>query len=136
MLEFAWTAACCSRRHARAEGRHARGPPAAGAARPHSNREIRIAAIYRGGRSIDPEGDTTIEEHDEIFFIAAREDMKLVMKEFSSEQASVRRVVIAGAGNIGFRLAKALEDRVQVKLIERNPDRSRRAAETLRTRWS
>jgi trk system potassium uptake protein TrkA len=93
---------------------------------------VRVAAIYRGGRSILPEGDTTIEEHDEIFFVAAREDMRLVMKEFSTEEASVRRVVIAGAGNIGFRLARALEDRVQVKLIERSPERSRRAAETLR----
>ncbi len=96
------------------------------------NREVRVAAIYRGGRSILPEGDTTIEEHDEVFFVAAREDMRVVMQEFSSEEARVRRVVIAGAGNIGFRLAKALEDRVQVKLIERNAERSRRAAETLR----
>ena len=37
-------------------------------------------------------------------------------------------VVIAGAGNIGFRLARALEDRLQVKLIERNPETARRAA--------
>jgi trk system potassium uptake protein TrkA len=58
--------------------------------------------------------------------------MRDVMQEFSSQEASVRRVVIAGAGNIGFRLARALEDRVQVKLIERSPDRARRAAETLR----
>ena len=96
------------------------------------NREVRVAAIYRGGRSILPEGGTTIEEHDEVFFVAARDDMRAVMKEFSSEEASVRRVVIAGAGNIGFRLARALEERLQVKLIERNPDRARRAAETLR----
>ena len=96
------------------------------------NREVRVAAIYRGGRSIHPEGDTTIEEHDEVFFVAARDDMRFMMKELSTEEASVRRVVIAGAGNIGFRLAQALEDRVQVKLIERNPERSRRAAETLR----
>ena len=96
------------------------------------NTEVRVAAIYRGGRSIQPEGGTTIEEHDEVFFIAAREDMRLVMKEFSSEEASVRRVVIAGAGNIGQRLARALEDRLRVKLIERNPDTARRAAERLR----
>ena len=95
------------------------------------NREVRVAAIYRGGRSILPEGDTVIEEQDEIFFVAASADMREVMKEFSTEEANVRRVVIAGAGNIGFRLAKALEDRVQVKLIERSAERSRRAAETL-----
>ncbi|MDP9198014.1 MAG: Trk system potassium transporter TrkA [Pseudomonadota bacterium] len=94
--------------------------------------EVRVAAIYRGDRNIKPEGDTIIEEHDEVFFIAARADMRAMMKELSTEEASVRRVVIAGAGNIGFRLARALEERVKVKLIERNPDRARRAAETLR----
>jgi trk system potassium uptake protein TrkA len=96
------------------------------------NREVRVAAIYRGGRSIKPEGGTTIEEHDEVFFVAARNDMRPMMKELSTEEASARRVVIAGAGNIGFRLASALEDRLQVKLIERSVERARRAAEALR----
>lgn len=96
------------------------------------DREVRVAAIYRGGRSIKPEGNTTIEENDEVFFVAARDDMRPMMKELSTEEATAKRVVIAGAGNIGFRLARALEERVQVKLIERNADRSRRAAETLR----
>jgi trk system potassium uptake protein TrkA len=94
--------------------------------------EVRVAAIYRNGRSILPEGGTTIEEHDEVFFIAAREDMRTVMQEFTTQEATVRRVVIAGAGNIGFRLAHALEDRLRVKLIERNADSARRAAERLR----
>lgn len=96
------------------------------------DREVRVAAIYRGGRSIKPEGDTVIEEHDEVFFVAARADMRPMMQELSTIEATAKRVVIAGAGNIGFRLARALEDRVQVKLIERSPDRSRRAAESLR----
>jgi len=96
------------------------------------DREVRVAAIYRDGRNIKPEGETTIEEHDEVFFVAARADMRPMMKELSTEEATVRRVVIAGAGNIGFRLAHALEERVQVKLIERDPERSRRAAEMLR----
>lgn len=94
--------------------------------------EVRVAAIYRGDRNITPEGETTIEEHDEVFFIAARDDMRAMMQELSTEEASVRRVVIAGAGNIGFRLAQVLEERVKVKLIERSPERARRAAETLR----
>ncbi|MGE0031810.1 MAG: Trk system potassium transporter TrkA [Steroidobacteraceae bacterium] len=96
------------------------------------DREVRVAAIYRHGRSIKPEGDTIIEEHDEVFFVAARDDMRPMMKELSTVEATAKRVVIAGAGNIGFRLAHALEERVQVKLIERSQDRSRRAAEALR----
>jgi trk system potassium uptake protein TrkA len=96
------------------------------------NREVRVAAIYRRGHSVKPEGDTVIEENDEVFFVAARADMRPMMQELSTVEATAKRVVIAGAGNIGFRLARALEERVQVKLIERSPDRSRRAAEALR----
>jgi trk system potassium uptake protein TrkA len=94
-------------------------------------RDIRVAAVYRNGRSVQPEGDTVIEEGDEVFFVAARDDIRAMMKELRTEEEPVKRVVVAGAGNIGFRLARTLEDYNQVKLIERDPARARRAAETL-----
>ena len=94
-------------------------------------RDVRVAAIYRSGRSVQPEGDTVIEEGDEVFFVAARDDIRSMMKELRTEEDPVKRVVIAGAGNIGFRLARGLEEKNQVKLIERDPQRVRRAAETL-----
>ena len=43
--------------------------------------DARVAAIYRAGKSIQPEGDTVIEDGDEVFFLAARKDIRLVMKE-------------------------------------------------------
>jgi trk system potassium uptake protein TrkA len=94
-------------------------------------RDVRVAAVYRNGRSLQPEGDTVIEEGDEVFFVAARDDIRAMMKELRTEEDPVKRVVIAGAGNIGFRLAQSLEERNQVKLIERDPKRARRAAEIL-----
>ena len=90
-----------------------------------------VAAIYRAGRSIQPEGTTVIEDGDEVFFLAARKDIRVVMKEMRREEAPVRRVVIAGGGNIGFRLASELEYKSQVKLIERDPRRARRVSELL-----
>lgn len=94
-------------------------------------RDARVAAIYRGGQSIKPEGDTVIEHGDEVFFIAAREDIRLVMNEMQKLEDPVRRVVIAGGGNIGFRLAQHLEVQHQVKLIERDQRRARRVSEML-----
>lgn len=94
-------------------------------------RDARVAAIYRGGQSIKPEGETVIEHGDEVFFIAAREDIRLVMNEMQKLEDPVRRVVIAGGGNIGFRLAQTLEVNHQVKLIERDPRRARRVSEQL-----
>lgn len=94
--------------------------------------EARVAAIYRNGQSIKPTGDTVIEHGDEVFFLAARSDIRQVMNEIQRLEEPVRRVVIAGGGNIGFKLAQLLEkESLHVKLIERDGRRSRRISEQL-----
>ncbi len=89
------------------------------------NTEMRIAAIYREGQAMLPDGDTVIQEGDEVFFIADRKDIRVFMSEMRRLEDPVRRVVIAGGGNIGVRLALALEQTNQVKIIERDPKRAR-----------
>jgi len=93
--------------------------------------DARVVAIYRAGRSVPPEGDTVIEDGDEVFFLAPRTDIKRVMSEMRKQDDPVRRVVIAGGGNIGLRLARSLEKHSQVKLIERDIRRARKASELL-----
>jgi trk system potassium uptake protein TrkA len=93
--------------------------------------DARVAAIYRNDRLVPIAGDTTVEEDDEIFFVAAADDLRRVMAELRRSEDPVRRLVIAGGGNIGFRLARALEKTNQVKLIERDPKRARRISEIL-----
>jgi trk system potassium uptake protein TrkA len=95
------------------------------------NVQVRIAAIYRDGQNVPTEGDTLIRENDEIFFIAARNDIRAVMGEMRKLEPPVRRVVIAGGGNIGLRLASALEESNNVKVIERDRGRARRISERL-----
>jgi len=95
--------------------------------------EARVAAIYRAGESVDPEGDTVIEHGDEVFFIAATQDIRTVMTEIRKLEDPVKRVVIAGGGNIGLRLAQKLEDdNHNVKIIERDVARARHISEQLR----
>src|ERR1700682_2266960 len=93
--------------------------------------EVRVVAIYRDGRSVPPEGDTVVAEGDEVFFLAARNDIRRVMSELRHPDDPARRIVIAGGGSIGFRLAKTLEQHNQVKIIERDARRARRIAELL-----
>ena len=95
------------------------------------NTEGRIAAIYRDGKAMLPEGDTVIQEGDEVFFIADRKDIRVFISEMRRLEDPVRRVVIAGGGNIGMRLAQALEQTNQVKIIEHNPKRARHISEHL-----
>jgi trk system potassium uptake protein len=93
--------------------------------------EGRIAAVYRGGVALQTDGDTVIEEGDEVFFISARKNTKVFLNEMRKLENPVRRVFIAGGGNIGSRLARALEQTNQVKVIERNPERARLISEQL-----
>lgn len=92
-----------------------------------ANVEARIAAIFREHQPVDPDGNTVIEPGDEVFVIAATDHMRTVMKELRRMQQPVRRVMIAGGGNIGSRVAATLETDYQVKLIELD----RRRAETV-----
>ena len=93
--------------------------------------EARVAAIYRQDRAIIPQGDTVIEADDEVFFIAARKHIRAVMGELRRLDKMVKRLIIAGGGNIGTRLAQGLEERFQVKVIERDPTTARRLSEQL-----
>ena len=94
--------------------------------------QTRVAAIYRRGSAIIPEGDTVIEAGDEVFFVAARKNIRAVMSELRRLEKPVKRIMLAGGGNIGTRLAQSLETRYQVKIIEQNATRCRDIADDLK----
>jgi trk system potassium uptake protein TrkA len=93
--------------------------------------EARVAAIYRHDRAIQPEGDTVIEADDEVFFIAAPKHIGRVMGELRRVEKPYKRLIFAGSGNIGTRLAKALEGSYRVKVIDHNLERCKQIAEEL-----
>ena len=95
------------------------------------NVDTRVAAIFRRDRPITPRGDTVIEADDEVFFIAARANIRAVMSEMRRLDESYKRIVIAGGGQIGERLAEAIESRYQVKIIEMSAARCRYLSDTL-----
>jgi len=86
--------------------------------------DTRVAAIFRKDRPITPKGDTIIEADDEVFFLAATHDIRAVMSELRRLEKNYKRVLIAGGGNIGERLAEAIENRYQVRIIEKNKARA------------
>lgn len=94
--------------------------------------DTRVAAIFRKNRPIIPEGDTVVEADDEVFFIAARQHIRKVMSEMRRVDKPYRRVMIAGGGNIGARLALSLENEFSVKVIETNSGRCRKLSEQLK----
>jgi trk system potassium uptake protein TrkA len=87
--------------------------------------DMHVAAIFREGKSIRPSAECIVEADDEVFFIAARKHIPTVISEMRKLDKPIKRVMLAGGGNIGGQLAGLLEKDYQVKVIEARPDRAR-----------
>jgi len=86
--------------------------------------DSRVAAIFRHGKGIVPDGHQVIEADDEVFFIAAKKDIRAVMSELRKLDNPIKHIMLAGGGNIGRRLAQSLEKNYNVKMLERDAKRA------------
>jgi trk system potassium uptake protein TrkA len=86
--------------------------------------DARIAAIFRRDQPVAPDGETIIEAGDEVFLLAAAENIRKVLRQLGRMTTPVRRIMVAGGGNVGLRVVQALESNYQIKLIELNPARA------------
>lgn len=93
--------------------------------------EFRVVAIFRSGEPLIPKGDTTIEPDDEVFFVGATKQMRSLIGFIREKERAVKRIMLAGGGNIGRRLARALEKKYDVKIIEADALRAEQASEEL-----
>jgi len=92
------------------------------------NVEMRFVAIYRSDelgvdRQVTCDGTTRIEPGDEVFVLAATRDIRQVLDALRRRDEPVRRVMIAGGGRVGLRLAREIEADCRVKLIESSATR-------------
>jgi len=93
--------------------------------------DTRIVALFRHGRPMMPRPDSKIKENDIIYFVAEKGHSMAVIRELRRSEKPYKSIMIAGGGNIGLLLAKALEDEYKVKIIEQNKDRALQLAEEL-----
>lgn len=92
----------------------------------------RAVAIFRQNKAIIPDGSTILEANDEVFLLATPEHIRTIISELRKLDKPYKRVMIAGGGNIGKRLATKLEAaRFQVKILEQDTDRAAYLAESL-----
>jgi len=87
-------------------------------------KEMRIVAIYRGDNAITRlDGITRIEPGDEVFILAATDQIRRVLGALRKIDRAVKRLMIAGGGRVGLRLAREISDTYQVKIVEASPAR-------------
>ena len=96
---------------------------------------IVVVAIARNGKVLLPSGDESMRAGDEVYFVADSTHVARAMAAFGHEETAVRRVIIAGGGNIGLNFAQALENAhggVHAMLIEANRARATEIARLLK----
>ncbi len=93
--------------------------------------DTKLVAIFRQGQPIMPSADTVVQVDDEVFFIAPTKHIDAVMSALRQAEQPNKRVMIAGGGNIGLLLARAIEDEFSVKVVEFDPERAAVVAQQL-----
>jgi trk system potassium uptake protein TrkA len=96
-----------------------------------SDGKTRVVAIFRQGKPLCVTGEASIETGDEVFLVAPRKEVRRVLTELNKLEAPLKRIIIAGGGHVGKRLALALENDHQVKIIEKDPKRAKIIANDL-----
>jgi trk system potassium uptake protein TrkA len=88
---------------------------------PHA--QMRVVALYRLDAEIEATPQTRILAGDEVFVLADTEKIRYVLGAIHNIDQPVQRVMIAGGGKVGLRLARSLVGQCEVKLIERDKRR-------------
>ena len=93
-----------------------------------------IVAIARDGTLFLPGGDQQLSVGDDVYVVVSTDQVARTLKIFGHEEVQARRIIIAGGGNIGLYVARAIEERetnVRVKIIESQRERAISIAESL-----
>ena len=92
---------------------------------------IRVVAIFRDDIALIANGEALIEAGDEVYFFAPRLEVRRLLKDLGCLEKPLKRIIIAGGGHIGKRLALALEHTHRVKIIEKDHKRAQKIASEL-----
>lgn len=93
--------------------------------------DVNIFNLYRNNSVVIPKDITKIIKGDEVFFTTKPEYVQTIINLFNRKYSPTKKIIIAGGGNIGYRLAKQAENFFDIKIIERNKNRATWLSEKL-----
>ena len=93
----------------------------------HPNLDANIIGIIRDDKFLIPKKNDDIKKNDKIYVIINSSQMAETLEAFGHNEKISKKILIVGGGNIGFNLAKNLEetlDSARVKIVEKDKDRA------------
>jgi trk system potassium uptake protein TrkA len=94
-----------------------------------------VVGVVRNENLFIPRSSDELNAGDLAYVVTTREQVRRTLSLFGHEKPEARRIVIAGGGNIGLYVAKAIEDRkwqTRVKMIESDHERAFTIADQLK----
>ncbi len=98
------------------------------------NLEANIIAIIRGDKFFIPKKTDALRNDDKIYVLINSSQMAETLEAFGNLEKISKKILIIGGGNIGYNLAKNIEetlDGVRVKIVEKNKERAEYLANEL-----
>lgn len=96
----------------------------------NSDFSFSAVAVLRGRKTIIPHGDFEFRESDICYFLVKRQSVKKVLEMVDKPVRDTENVMILGGGKIGRSVAQALQDDLDVRLVEMNREKAQRLATT------
>ena len=93
----------------------------------YPNLDANIIGIIRDDKFVIPKKNDDIKKNDKIYVLINSSQMSETLEAFGHHEKVSKKILIVGGGNIGFNLAKNLEetlDYARVKIIEKKKDRA------------
>ena len=119
---------CRSRLHPRqsANGRSRKHHPRTAATSQGSR-----LSVFRDNEPIKPVAETRLFVGDDVYVLVANDALNTLIPYLAGQATENRRILIGGGGNIGQRVAVALEKNHDIKIIETSRDRCRDLSQIL-----
>lgn len=93
--------------------------------------DARVVALFRDKSAMAPEMHCEIKIGDDLLFVASPQAIQQVLIALGRYTHPNRRIIIAGGGHIGTKLAQTLENRYRIKVIDHNMSRANELANRL-----
>ncbi len=93
------------------------------------HRKYRIVAIKRNNQTIIPGGADQILPNDIVYFITRPENLDFVKQQSGKKDHKINSAMIMGGSRIAQKTIKALPERINVKILEKDRERSYELAE-------
>ena len=98
------------------------------------NLRASIIGIFRDKKLFIPKKNDTLNQNDSIFLLTDNKHAHRAMSAFGLDEEPVNKIIIIGGGNIGFNLAKDIEESdsdISVTIVENNEERANYIADSL-----